>query len=83
MLMRTWFLKQKILVEKNKVLSENVVFSRTRTSLVGKRKIKRFINLKLFDDLIKFLASWLGHAMKADSFNLVNLFKRELLHVRD
>ena len=49
----------------------------------AKRKVKRFIKLKLFDDLQKFLASWLGHARKANSFNLVNLFKRELLHVRD
>ena len=48
----------------------------------AKRKIKRFINLKLFDDLIKFLASWLGHALKADSFNLINIFKKELENVR-
>ena len=48
----------------------------------AKRKIKRFIKLKLFDDLQKFLASWLGHALKADSFNLINIFKKELENVR-
>ena len=48
----------------------------------AKRKIKRFIKLKLFDDLQKFLASWLGHALKADSFNLINIFKKELVNVR-
>ncbi|MCT7643839.1 reverse transcriptase/maturase family protein [Aliarcobacter butzleri] len=48
----------------------------------AKRKIKRFTKLRLFDDLQKFLASWLGHVRKANSFNLVNLFKKELVYAR-
>ncbi len=48
----------------------------------AKRNIKRFIKLKLFDELRMFLASWLGHAIKADSFNLLNYLKKELEHAR-
>ena len=48
----------------------------------AKRNIKRFIKLKLFDKLQMYLASWLGHAVKADSFNLLNLLRGELEDAR-
>lgn len=48
----------------------------------AKRNIKRFIRLKLFDDLRMFLASWLGHAQVADSFNLLTLLRGELEYAR-
>jgi len=48
----------------------------------AKRNIKRFIKLKLFEDLRMYLASWLGHAEKADSFNLLILLRGELEYAR-
>ena len=48
----------------------------------AKRNIKRFIKLKLFEELQMFIASWLGHATKADSFNLLNLLQKELEYAR-
>ncbi len=48
----------------------------------AKRNIKRFIKLKLFEELRMFLASWLGHAAIADSFNLLKLLKGELEYAR-
>lgn len=49
----------------------------------AKRNIKRFIRLKLFEKLRVFLGSWLGHASKADSFNLLNLLRGELQNARN
>ena len=49
----------------------------------AKRNIKRFIRLKLFDKLRMYLASWLGHAEKADSFNLLILLRGELEYARN
>jgi phosphoenolpyruvate carboxylase len=49
----------------------------------AKRNIKRFIKLKLFDKLRVFLGSWLGHATKADSFNLLNLLRGEMQYARN
>jgi len=43
----------------------------------AKRKIKRFVRLELMEDLLKFLASWLGHIRWSDSFNLLNYFRGE------
>lgn len=48
----------------------------------AKRKIARFIRLELFDKLRMFLASWIGHATKADSYNLLKLLKWELEYAR-
>ena len=48
----------------------------------AKRKIKRFLRLELYDSLRMFLASWLGHATRSDSFNLLNLLKMEIENAR-
>ncbi len=44
----------------------------------ARRAIKKFLKLELFAKLFKFLGSWLGHATKADSYNLLNLLRGEL-----
>jgi len=41
----------------------------------AKRKVKRFTRLKLSKELDMFMASWTGHIMWADSFNLLNKLK--------
>jgi retron-type reverse transcriptase len=48
----------------------------------ARRHIKRFIRLKLFEKLRIFLSSWLGHVVRADSFNLLNLLRGELEYAR-
>lgn len=48
----------------------------------ARRNIARFIRLELFDKLRMFLASWIGHATKADSYNLLKLLKWELEYAR-
>lgn len=48
----------------------------------AKRKINKFLRLELYDSLVMFLASWLGHASKADSFNLLNLIRMEIENAR-
>ena len=48
----------------------------------AKRNIARFIKLELFDGLRMFLASWIGYATKADSYNLLKLLKWELEYAR-
>lgn len=44
----------------------------------ARRAIKKFLKLELFLKLFTFLGSWLGHATKADSYNLLNLLRGEL-----
>lgn len=44
----------------------------------ARRAIKKFLKLELFAKLFKFLSSWLGHALRADSYNLLKLLRGEL-----
>jgi retron-type reverse transcriptase len=48
---------------------------RKDTVVRAKRKVKRFTRLKLSKELDMFMASWTGHIMWADGFNLLNKLK--------
>lgn len=49
---------------------------RRQSVVTAKRKIRRYINQNRKEDLRRFLASWLGHAKWADSYNLIKTLER-------
>lgn len=63
-------------------ITSNYKLIRKDSVVRAKRKIKRFVKLKLFDKLKLFLASWLGHTIWSDSFNLTNFIKQEMIYAR-
>ena len=52
---------------------------RKRSVTTAKRKINEYLKLGKEEQLIKFLAAWVGHIKWADTFNLITTLNKEFL----